>query len=396
MSDKQKNSIICIEMGDQLLGTLRKKYTEFKNNEKFLEIDELAKQRRILGTQYGLICEYYLKGLILNYHKINVSTMKELTQEEKEKIEEVLNNINEEEEYNLLIGDIKTLNELVSRFQLTKKIKNVISQQSFKKIGGNGHRLGAFFELLPTNVKQKIFMNMEGYYSSIKKPISKDEWRAFLSGFLKTENKNYEQFDENKEKLNQIINNSKVSDAFFNGRYGHFENYIPNLDALYYLSYSIRETVKEQFINAVSLTDGIANGYIDSNSIRYIYPDLESKIYVFDGGKNLSRVYKIMKHEDFLKKHGIEKPVGKEEDYTIYPEFGIEKMKKMSLNSEGKKTIYNNFTPLHKTLHVSPNETTIIVCTVNNKEIIYVYNNRKFFRNKKRLFGKIQNANSVI
>ena len=37
-------------------------------------------------------------------------------------------------------------------------------------------------------------MNMEEYYSSIKKPISKEEWKAFLSGFLKIENKNYDEF----------------------------------------------------------------------------------------------------------------------------------------------------------------------------------------------------------
>lgn len=389
MSDKQKNSITCIEMGDQLFDTLRKEYNTLKNSEKFLAVDELAKQRRILGAQYGLLCEYYLKGMILNCYKINVSTMQELTQEEKEKIEEVLNNINEEEEYNLLIGDTNTLNELVRRFQLTKKIKNTISQQSLKKIGGNGHSLSAFFEHLPENVKHKIFMNMEEYYSSIKKPISKEEWKAFLSGFLKIENKNYEQFDKNKAELNQIIGDSKVSDAFFNGRYGHFENYIPNLDALYYLSYSIRESVKEQFPNAISLTDGIKNGYIDSNNIRYIYPDLESKIYVFDGGKSLSRVYRLMRHEDFMKKYGVMNQTRNNQSYSIYPESGIEKMKKMSLNSLGERVIYNSFTPRYKTLHVSPDETSIIVCTVKGKEIVYAYNNRKFCRNKKRLSGKI-------
>ena len=58
MSEKQKNSIKCIEMGDQLFGTLRKEYIALKNNEKFLSSDEIEKQRRILGAQYGLICEY--------------------------------------------------------------------------------------------------------------------------------------------------------------------------------------------------------------------------------------------------------------------------------------------------------------------------------------------------
>ena len=85
MSDKQKNSITCIEMGDQLFDTLRKEYNTLKNSEKFLAVDELAKQRRILGAQYGLLCEYYLKGMILNCYKINVSTMQELTQEGERK-----------------------------------------------------------------------------------------------------------------------------------------------------------------------------------------------------------------------------------------------------------------------------------------------------------------------
>lgn len=380
MTEKRKNSIKCIEMGDQLFDTLRKEYIALKNNEKFLSFDEIAKQRRILGSQYGLICEYYLKGLLLDCYKVDISTIQELTQEEKEKIEEVFNNINEEEEYNLLIGNSNTLNELVRRFQLTKKVKNVISQQSLKKFGGNGHHLGAFFEHLPANVKHEIFMHMEKYYSSIKNPVSKEEWEAFLSGFLRIKDKNYEEFDKNKEELNQIIGDSNVSDAFFNGRYGHFENYIPNLDALHYLSYGIRESVKKQFPNAISLTDGIKDGYTDSNNIRYIYPDLESKIYVFDGGKNLSRVYKLMKYEDFMIMYGgIDKPRNNEVGYTICPEFGIEKMKKMSLNSLGEKVIYNSLTPKYKTLHVSQDETSIIVCTINDKETAYAYNNRKFY-----------------
>lgn len=380
MSEKQKNSIKCIEMGDQLLGTLRKEYIALKNNEKFLSSDEIEKQRRILGAQYGLICEYYLKGLLLNSYKIDVSTIPEITQEDREKIKEVLNNINEEEEYNLLIGNSETLNELVRRFQLTKKVKNVLSQQALRKFGGNGHHLGAFFEQLPTNVKNEIFMNMEGYYSSIKKPVSKEEWKAFLSGFLRLKDANYKEFEKNKEELDQVIGDSKVSDAFINGRYGHFENYIPNLDALYYLSHAIRESVKKQFINAISLTDGIGKGYSDSNNIRYIFPNLDSKVYVFDNGKDLSRVYKLMKYEDFLKMHSVidlfrDNEIG----YTICPEFGIEKMKKMSLNSSGKKIIYNDFTPLYKTLHVSPGETSIIICTVDGKETAYAYNNRKFY-----------------
>jgi len=380
MSEKQKNSIKCIEMGDQLFGTLRKEYIALKNNEKFLSSDETEKQRRILGAQYGLICEYYLKGLLLDCYKIDASTIQEITQEEKEKIEEVFNNINEEEEYNLLIGNSDTLNELVQRFQLTKKVKNVLFQQSLKKFGGNGHHLGSFFEHLPVQVKDEIFKHMEGYYSSVKNPVSKEEWKAFLSGFLKLKDKNYEKFDENKEALNQIIGDSKVSDAFFNGRYGHFENYLPNLDALYYLSYGIRESVKKQRFNAISLTDGIGNGYKDSNNIRYIFPDLESKIYVFDSGKDLNRVYKIMKYENFIEKHTGTNLLKKNNiGYTICPEFGIEKMTKMSLNSLGEKIILNNFTPFYKTLHVSPSETSIIVCTVNGRETAYAYNKRKFY-----------------
>lgn len=380
MSKKQKNSIKCIEMGDQLFGILRKKYLELKNNEKFLSSDEIEKQRRILGAQYGLICEYYLKGLLLDSYKIDVSTIPEFTQEDREKIKEVLNNITEEEEYNLLIGNSETLNELVQKFQLTKKAKNVLSQQALRKFGGNGHHLGAFFEQLPTNVKNEIFMKMEGYYSIIKKPVSKEEWKAFLSGFFRLKNANHEEVENNKKEVNELIGDSKVSDAFINGRYGHFENYIPNLEALYYLSHGIRESVKKQFINAISLTDGIGNGYRDSNNIRYIFPDTESKIYVFDSGKHLSRVYNIMKHEDFIEMYSGINPLKDDNiGYTICPEFGIKKMKEMSLNTSGEKIILNNFTPYYKTLHVSPSETSIIVCTVNGKETAYAYNNRKFY-----------------
>lgn len=380
MSEKQKNSIKCIEMGDQLFGLLSKKYIELKNDEKFLSPDEIAKQRRLLGAQYGLICEYYLKGLLLDCYKIDVSTIQEITQEDREKLEEVLNNITEEEEYNLLLGNSDTLNKLVQRFQLTKKAKNALSQQALRKFGGNGHNLSAFFEQLPPNVKNEIFIRMEGYYSSIKKPVSKEEWKAFLNGFLRLKDINYNEVEKNKKEVNELIGDSKVSDAFINGRYGHFENYMPNLEALYYLSHGIRDSVKKQFINAISLTDGVGNGYKDCNNLRYIFPDIESKIYVFDNGNSLSRVYKIMKYEHFIEMYsGMNRLKNNPIGYTICPEFGIKKMKEISLNSSGEKIILNNFTPLYKTLHVSPSETSIIACTVNGKETAYAYNNRKFY-----------------
>ena len=86
MSDKQKNSITCIEMGDQLFDTLRKEYNTLKNSEKFLAVDELAKQRRILGAQYGLLCEYYLKGMILNCYKLTFQLCKNLHKKRKKRL----------------------------------------------------------------------------------------------------------------------------------------------------------------------------------------------------------------------------------------------------------------------------------------------------------------------
>lgn len=388
IQERSENSIKCIEMGDSLFARLEKEYSSLKRNEKYLSQNEVEKTKRILGTQYGLVCEYYLKGIILASHKIEASQIKDVTQEELKKIEEVLNSISEEDEYNLIIGNIDTLNRLREKFQLSKKIITILSKQSLKKIGGNGHDLGALFEYLSDDKKNIVLANMVDYYSEIENPITKEEWEKFLSGFLRMNNSklrelNYQEgLKNNKSKLNELIEEPKVSDAFFNGRYGHLENYLPDTEALHHLSKSIRESVKREYRNAISLTDGIEDGYIDANTIRYIFPDMDSKIYVFDSGKELTRVYGLMKYGDFARHITNNTEAFFDNTYTICPEFGIDKMKEISYDSSGKRIIDNGNTPYNKTLHVSPSKPSIIICTVNGKEKIYIYTERKFSRRK--------------
>ncbi len=226
--EKHENSMKFIEMADELFCVLEKEYNLFKQKEKYLSKNEIEKRKRNLGSIYGLVCENYLKGLILSSHGIEVSQITDITQEEKEKIKEVLNNISEEEEYKLLIGDSNTLKDLTQRFQLTKKVKDTLFKQSLKKIGGNGHHLGAFFEYMSDDIKNAVLMQMVDYYSAIEKPVSKEEWREFLRGFFRISTNNLDEFNNNKEKLKQTIGDSEVSEAFFKGRYGHVEQYIPN------------------------------------------------------------------------------------------------------------------------------------------------------------------------
>lgn len=65
MERKVESGIKCINQADKLLSIFRSKYIELQEDKKDMSAEELNDNERLLGSQFGLICEYYLKGLWL-------------------------------------------------------------------------------------------------------------------------------------------------------------------------------------------------------------------------------------------------------------------------------------------------------------------------------------------
>ena len=391
MDKRTEKGIECIEMGDKLYSICRIKYLEFQKDKIYMASEEIDNLKRLLGSQLGLVCEYYLKGLLLPYLKFSIP-------EDANELKIIVKNLTPEQEYNLIIGNnTNTIVDELSKkynkpFKKMKKIINPLLGQSLKKIGGNGHDLSSFIgtillttfreSKLPTSVRKEIYKGMESYFSSLENPKNEEEWKKLLKDFFIIKGDELNGINEHEIKFEQTIEKDDISNAFFSGRYGHLDDYIPNLDALYCLAKGIRNSIKKQYCTAINITDGILDGYTSSESIRYIFPDENSKLYIFDGGKTLTRVYTIEKVKQFLlrkREMNDEEQINRLNDIfgdqiKICPEFGAEKIKELSMFFESDIEMIPT-----ACVRVKKQENTAIICNIDNKKRCYIYRNGKIF-----------------
>lgn len=385
MERKVESGIRCINQADKLLSIFRKKYIELQEDKKDMSAEELKDNERLLGSQFGLICEYYLKGLLLPCIKFVVPT-------DAPELQVVVDNLTPEQEYKLLIGNNDIKNELSRNYNIPAKKINKLIEQSIKKFGGNGHDLSYFIGTqfmqenreikIPLEVRKEIYQGMKSYFLDKLTPNSYEEWRNFFKDYF--ENDHEVEFED-------TITDSSVSDAFFSGRYGHLENYVPNLDALYHLAYSIRNSIKKQYPNAISITDGIFDGYNNSHGVRYIFPDENSKIYVFDDKNKLTRVYTLENADDFIsKQYGLTLDDGNYEyakELSICPEYGIETIRKIS---EYKPDVSMDPTSL---LRVKKDAESMIICHIGGQQKGYIYRNGRIIDTSEK---KVQEYRQLI
>ena len=400
MERKVESAIKCINQADNLLSIFRKKYIEFQEDKKDMSLEEINDNERLLGSQFGLICEYYLKGLLLPCIEFDIPT-------DAPELQVVIDNLTPEQEYKLLIGDKDIKSELSRIYNIAPKKINKLIEQSIKKIGGNGHDLSYFIGTqflqenrkikLPLDVRKEIYKGMESYFSDKLTPKSHEEWKKFLIDFYVIDDVSSERTNTHEVEFETTIADSSISDAFFSGRYGHLENYIPNLEALYHLAYSIRDSIKKQYPNAISITDGIFDGYNNSRGVRYIFPDENSKIYVFDDKNKLTRVYTLEKADDFLsRQYGFSLNSGKHEysrELKICPEYGVERIKEMSEYTTEKDGLADVSMYPTSLLRVEKDRESMIICQIDGKQKGYIYRNGRIIDTNEE---RIQEYNQLM
>ena len=242
-------------------------------------------QKAIIGSQLGLACEYYLKGLIIPNIKIEVP----------EELEEEVGQLTEEQELMIIVSDIEKIKKDPVLSKLDKRQLRLLSKDSIKNIGHSLiYLLGTkTFEdnkktFLGKLTRSAIIENMRGNFFE-KEYL--DSAKGFMEWFELTKPlEGKEHFSKFDKKIEEEIDSVEVSDAFARGRYSIFEDYLPNIDILYKLVYAIREGIKYQYPNVVEVIRD------DEETVgRYIYPDSEETIFVYDNSTDSpSREFEIV------------------------------------------------------------------------------------------------------
>ena len=218
MEKKVESGIRCIEMADTLLNECKRIYYVFQEDKDDMSIDDYNNNERILGALFGLVSEYYLKGLWLPYVRLTIP-------DDAPELQVIVDNITPEQEYRLLIGDKAIIQELNRIHGIPEKKIRKLMEQSLRKIGGNGHDLSYFIGTqflsennreikLPTEVRKEIYKGISGYFSDNFTPKNREEWEDFLKDFYIIDDENHERTARELQ-FENLITDRKVKDAFF-------------------------------------------------------------------------------------------------------------------------------------------------------------------------------------
>ncbi|MBR2679080.1 MAG: hypothetical protein IKE63_06645 [Bacilli bacterium] len=279
---------------------------------------------RILNSSmHGLICEYYLKGMLLPV----LDTIYE-TLDEYEPIRPILHSLNEEEKYNLLIGNTKeTINNLSIE---NDKKKELIKTLKANTISSSSHNISKILKQIADNY-EKIKDSVERELNDITEELRKIPDEEFFSDdYVENERleilsdiddflSNIRSFDtfleepfkysfcENIyekyinlyegipkfEALLKILEIANINNAFPEARYGNLEtNYDLDSDLLYEIMNTL-QFESTMYDKCVILRN--------NNYLKRIYPDHNSKIYIIKDSK-IERVYNYERIKDYFER----------------------------------------------------------------------------------------------
>ena len=338
------------------------------------EYEDSAKK---IGTKLALICEYYLKGMLLPHLDITVP-------DSDNDLQLIASQLTDDEKYKLIINDDNITQTIFNNY------KNIsgMSEKRIKKLQGIsvkvfGHEISKMIGTLTTDtdnellsrlspqVRKNIYREMRHYFyplylkrgttythdeltkriaQSKKEFFTHDDSESFIDE--ETDPNILERFKEYEKKLSK----KEVDAAFPKSRYGHLNEYAPNNEFLLFLANAIRKSLRLEFENMITISDSddlqgmiegiFVEGLNVSNlrgmkKIRNIFPDLNSKIYVFDG--NSGKVTRVYNLDKYIYDDSCVYEAGKEEFLPILVE-GKEFLYKLytkGMSEEDKKKYYD-------------------------------------------------------
>lgn len=277
---KIETSIACIECGNKLLEKMYPMLLEYNNNIGQLSCFEKETYNATIGSQFALICEYYLKGLLIPNIKVIIP----------EELKNKIDSLTEEQELMIIVSDIEKIKKEPVLNKLDKKELNLLlSTNSLKSFG---HSLISLLGtetydtnkriILPQNIRNNILAEMKSrlYNHDAKTFKEKNEFRDYITTPIQT-SKEGKRLEIGDKIIEESLSLSSVSDAFPKGRYGIFDGFSTDVDWITGLAFSIRKNIKHQFNNLIEVFRSK-----DDPFGKFIYPDKETKIIITGMGGN--------------------------------------------------------------------------------------------------------------
>lgn len=233
-----------------------------------------------IASQYGLICEYYMKGMLL-------PTLKLTNPENNPKLQQIIDNLSDEEKYRIIIGDTNIERELSKKYNVSLKDIKKLSGESIKNIG---HSLKGLSEKILEKAQNGQFDTEKENETLIKLFENNILQFAFLDQY--------------------------VSDSFVKGRYGHLDSTIIDTNSLGRVISILRETVSK-FTQGIDISlwedDKVINDRSIIDTKRFFHTNIK-KIYIINDNE-IQRVY-MCDGNVLIPEYGVEQEV--DEEISLY------------------------------------------------------------------------------
>jgi len=283
---KIETSRACIECGNKLLERIYPMLLEYNDNFDKLSNFEKETYNTILGSQFALVCEYYLKGLFIPNIQVNIP----------EELKNKIDTLTEEQELMIIVSDDEKIRKdsLLSKLE-KKELRLLLSANSLKSFG---HSLISLlgtetFEenkriVLPKNIRKYIVGDMKKrLYDTAEKMGVIEEFSNYMTTSIEHDREGIPLFMGDKI-VEENLSYSSVSDAFPKGRYAIFDGFTSNVNWISALTFSIRNNFKHQFNNLIEIFGSRKDSFG-----KFIYPDKGTKI-IIKGMDNIQMEYEMV------------------------------------------------------------------------------------------------------
>lgn len=271
-----------------------------------LDENEYKNIRILVSSIHGLICEYYLKGILL-------CLLDETYQidENKKSFIPILDSLTDEDKYNLLIGNNR---EIINRMSLESGLKkNSFAFLKENNLTTSQHNIYKMLEQIRDNytvVSQKLENKIDELLN--KEELTLDEEND-LHNFIKKQQKlevleylpeyladyiseyiedNHEDIKLSFDDILSLIESSSIKNAFPEARYGNLS-----------INYDIdSEMLQKTMVALQKLSIDYDECFLLTNGkyIKRIYPDKNSKIYILNSNNIITKVFKRQDINTFI------------------------------------------------------------------------------------------------
>lgn len=267
-------SIESIECGNKILEMVYPILLQFEQNKEKLSQSEQVTYNTMLGSQLALVCEYYLKGLLIPNMQVIIP----------EELKDKIPVLTQEQELMIIVSDEEKIKADPILGRLDKKqLRLLLNSNSLKNIGhslicllGSKTLTNNKAIRLPEILRKHIIESLKSklYDAEAKTLKEREEFRQYILTPIQG-TRGIDRLEVGDKIIEEEISKSSVSDAFPKGRYGMFDGFVSNVDWISELAFSIREEIKHQYPNMIEILKSKKERFG-----KFIYPDEESLMYI--------------------------------------------------------------------------------------------------------------------